>query len=219
MSKAAPRESHFDDQSHTESTVGEPERKRERPARGDGREALIRAIIRVVARDGVDGLTFRSVAEEAGVTHGLVHYHFGTREAMINESLSWAAQDAIDSAQVMPLGSGLEDFAPEVGSMIEADPGPSAFQFELALQGLRWPEVGEQVEMLYRHFIETFRSALLEAGVEADEDLARLVFAAVDGLSLQQLIFGDRQSTDRAMERLRELLELAAERKQGKTGP
>lgn len=219
MAKTAPQVAEGDGGIDREEEAGNGASKRDRPARGEGREALIRGIIRVVARDGVDGLTFRSVAEETGVTHGLVHYHFGTREAMINEALSWAAQDAIEAARVMPLGDGLEDFASDVGVMIEANPQPIAFQFELALQGLRWPAVGDQVELLYRHFIDTFRIALVEAGVEADDVLARVVFAAVDGLSLQQLIFGERQLTDEAMERLRKLLAMAAERRDGPASP
>jgi AcrR family transcriptional regulator len=51
--------------------------RRTRPARGDGRRALLEAVVRVVARHGLDALTYRAVAKEAGVTHGLVSYHFG----------------------------------------------------------------------------------------------------------------------------------------------
>ncbi|WP_416979825.1 TetR family transcriptional regulator [Streptomyces sp. T028] len=44
---------------------------------GEGRDALLIAAVRVVARDGLRKLTYRAVAAEAGVTHGLVAHHFG----------------------------------------------------------------------------------------------------------------------------------------------
>lgn len=179
---------------------------RSRPPRGTGRDALIRAIIRVVAREGVDALTYRAVAEEAGVAHGLVYYHFRSRDAMISRALSWAAQDALESSRVLGAEDALDRFASDVGAMIEGDPEPTAFQFELALQGLRRPELGEEVRRLYRHYIDVFGRALNALDVPADETLATLVFAAVDGLSLQQLIFDDRRRTDQAMRRLQDLL-------------
>jgi hypothetical protein len=43
-------------------------------------------------------------------------------------------------------------------------------------------------------------------GIPRDRALTRLVFAALDGLVLQQLIFGDARDTDASIERLQELL-------------
>ena len=48
-----------------------------KPRYGGGRDALIEAAILVVAREGLRGLTIRSVAAEAGVTRGLFCSHFG----------------------------------------------------------------------------------------------------------------------------------------------
>jgi DNA-binding transcriptional regulator YbjK len=50
-----------------------------RVPRGRGREALLAALVRVAGRDGLDAVTHRSVAAEAGVTHGLATYHFASR--------------------------------------------------------------------------------------------------------------------------------------------
>ena len=50
------------------------------------------------------------------------------------------------------------------------------------------------------------RATLGRLGLADDEPLARLAFAAIDGLSMQQLIFRDRARTEEALARLRELL-------------
>lgn len=48
----------------------------------DPRDRLLDAAERVLARDGRHGFTTRRIAHEAGVNHGLVHYHFGSLETL-----------------------------------------------------------------------------------------------------------------------------------------
>ena len=62
-----------------------------RPGYGEGRDALLTATVRVVARRGLRNLTYRAVAEEAGVTHGLVAHYFGWSQAPAGwRSSPWA---------------------------------------------------------------------------------------------------------------------------------
>jgi TetR/AcrR family transcriptional regulator, regulator of biofilm formation and stress response len=63
-----------------------------RPPRGDGRVALLEAAIRVGAHQGLCGLTIRSAAAEAGVSHGLVRHHFGSRQQLVDEALEHACR-------------------------------------------------------------------------------------------------------------------------------
>ena len=44
----------------------------------DPRERILDASERILARNGRAGLTTRRIAAEAGLNHGLVHYHFGS---------------------------------------------------------------------------------------------------------------------------------------------
>src|SRR3712207_8439845 len=57
------------------------------PGYGEGRRALLAAAVHVVATRGLRHLTYRSVAQEAGVAHGLVAHHFGTRDALLEAAL------------------------------------------------------------------------------------------------------------------------------------
>ncbi|AIT62316.1 TetR/AcrR family transcriptional regulator [Corynebacterium doosanense] len=60
----------------------------------DRRSAVLAAVWGVIAERGIDGVSFRSVAREAGVSTGLVQHHFPTRADLIRESARWM----IDSA-------------------------------------------------------------------------------------------------------------------------
>jgi TetR/AcrR family transcriptional regulator len=56
-------------------------------ARAGSEEALLDAAERLLVDVGYAGITTRALAEEAGVNHGLVHYYFGSNEALLVRAL------------------------------------------------------------------------------------------------------------------------------------
>jgi TetR/AcrR family transcriptional regulator, regulator of biofilm formation and stress response len=184
-----------------------------RPRHGEGREALLRATVRVVAREGLRGMTYRAVAEEAGVANTLVAHHFGSRDALLQAALEWAAEQSIGISLLEPATGHLEDFAAGLAEMVREEGDMQVFQYELALEARRRPELLPAVERMYGGYIEATRRELMRMGLdEPGDDLARAVFAALDGVVLQQTLFGDAAATERAVRRLRELLVSAGAR-------
>ena len=47
------------------------------------RERILDAAVRRIASDGIDAVRIARIAMDAGVSTGLVHYHFETREALL----------------------------------------------------------------------------------------------------------------------------------------
>lgn len=178
---------------------------RPRPRYGEGREALLRAAIRVVGTGGLRALTYRAVAQEAGVTHGLVAHHFGSRDALVEEALQFAMQLSVDTSSLSPASGELDDFASTLADLVAADPELQAFQFELVLESRRRPEIRPYAEAIYDGYRSAVREAMARFGIE-DEDVADLVFAALDGLSFQQVAFGTRAQTERLTAVLRDIV-------------
>jgi AcrR family transcriptional regulator len=179
---------------------------RGKPRYSEGGEALLDAAVRVFSARGVGGLTYRAVAAEANVTHGLVGYHFGSREALVHATLAKVAANSIEGSEILPASGELRDFLAELPALTEADTDGAAAQFELAIVGYRDPELGTETRALYRRYIEAIGEALEQFGIEVDDPTARLVFAALDGLVLQQVIFGDAAQTEESLTVLRDLL-------------
>jgi len=186
-----------------------PARRPGQVARGKGREALCRALVRIVAREGFDAITFRSVAAEAGVTHGLASYHFRTREEMIHESLAWAVRDTLEASRLSAPIDDVARFAQEVSGFVAERPEESVFQFELLLRAVRSRSLLEEVRRSYDAYVEATRRSLESVGVEGEAS-AVLAFAALDGLTLQQLLYGDGRRFELGLGALRTLLALAA---------
>ncbi|MFF3504677.1 TetR/AcrR family transcriptional regulator [Streptomyces sp. NPDC003247] len=179
---------------------------------GTGRVALLDAAVRVVARGGLRKLTYRAVAQEAGVTHGLVVHHFGSRDALIEEAVTHAIRSSLNSS-ALDIGTGrAADFATGLPDMVESGPELQAFQYELLLEARRRPELLPHLRSLYEEYFEASRRELSRLLPEpVGRGMSRLIFAALEGLVLHQLVFGEREVTEEALTELRALLEGLAE--------
>src|SRR5512133_1693226 len=56
-----------------------------RPRESEKAKRIVDAMRESVARRGAAGSTFDHVAREAGVSRGLLHYYFGTKERLLVE--------------------------------------------------------------------------------------------------------------------------------------
>ena len=125
-------------------------------------------------------------------------HHFGTRDALLQAALEWAAEQSIGISLLEPATGSLDDLAAGLADLVREDAGMQAFQYELALEARRRPELLPAVERMYGAYIEATRRELMRLGLdEPTDDLARAVFALLDGIVLQQTLFGDAAATDR----------------------
>ena len=176
------------------------------PGYGEGRQALLSAAVHVVATRGLRHLTYRSVAQEANVAHGLVAHHFGTRDALLAAALEFSLANSVGSVSAEPGSGDLDTLFAGVVDMVRANPDDQAFQYELILEARRRPELRPQVEQVYAAYRDALRTELAAAGIDADDALVHLVFAAVDGLVFQQVCLDEPARTPASLERLRDLL-------------
>ncbi|MEV1083161.1 TetR family transcriptional regulator [Streptomyces sp. NPDC050211] len=183
---------------------------------GAGRTALLDAAVRVVAQGGLRKLTYRAVAEEAGVTHGLVVHHFGSRDALIEEALTHAIRSSLSSSTLGEGGGTPDDFSAGLTEMVASGPDLQAFQYELLLEARRRPELHAHLRALYDEYFEaTHRELSRMLPGPVGQGLSRMVFATLEGLVLHQLVFGERDVIEDALEELRSVLRLLAERRAG----
>ncbi|MEM5474245.1 TetR family transcriptional regulator C-terminal domain-containing protein [Hoeflea sp. AS60] len=103
---------------------------------------VIEAVVEVVARHGISGTTFASVSAAAGVSQGVLVFHFKNKEGLLTEALSRLLQEYKQAWQKAiaapdPLDRILEliriDFCPEICN-----------QTKLALWFSFWGEAGTQ---------------------------------------------------------------------------
>jgi AcrR family transcriptional regulator len=83
-----------------------------------GRDRLLDAAVRLIAREGIDNVRIARIAAEAGVSAGLVHYHFASRDALLEEAIEHSYERAGDM-RLSALGEGRADAAQRLRAMID----------------------------------------------------------------------------------------------------
>lgn len=100
-----------------------PPRKLSRAAR---RVQLIEATIEVLAERGFARMTLSDVAGRAGLSHGLVNFHFQSKELLLAETLSYLSEEYRESWTQALAAAGAAP-ARQLDALIRADFAPQIF--------------------------------------------------------------------------------------------
>ena len=57
------------------------------------RNDILKAALRVFARDSFEGTSLQTIAQQAGITQPLLHYHFGSKENLWKSTVDYALSD------------------------------------------------------------------------------------------------------------------------------
>jgi AcrR family transcriptional regulator len=169
----------------------------QRELSSDKAERIVEAMRASVATRGFSASTFDQVAKAAGVSRGLLHYYFGTKERLLVEAVRRECDlrhEQIDRAMA-DAGSTDEVLAGLVHAFeqyLGEGPSPAVMMFEMVTLAQRNEEIAGQLEDLGRllrtHIAEALR-AKAEAGVlelRADADTtASFLLAIADGITLR----------------------------------
>ncbi len=193
-------------------------RKSPEPSR---RDDLLRAAYRVAARDRLGGLTVREVAAEAGVSAGLLLYHFESKDGLLVDLLDWMLAHTIVAGELHRHPPA--DVPPErwLFSLVERDLRHLLAQrerielfYDYWVLGTRHPVVRRLIRRALHRYRESFRPAAAAVIAAAPERYARLTpddFAGVcaafiEGCATQTILDPDRFDAVRAMATLDALL-------------
>lgn len=174
----------------------------QKAAETERREQILAAAYEIAARDGLDRLTVRAVAAGAGLSHGLVHFHFRSKAHLLAALLDWM----LDRTPTFELESARPD-APHTAALLPAllrqeidrvtrDRRRTHLFFDFWLIGTRHPHIRNRMRAelarrrdAFRPMIEDLLRAEPErfAGVSADSLTAVLV-ALVKGAAVQAVL-------------------------------
>ena len=168
------------------------------------RERILAAAVDRIARHGIDEVRIARIAMDAGVSTSLVHYHFETREALLEQALDYSYELAGDvrlgpEGDVEALGSvrrlaAMIDQCLPYPGMLERD---WILWVELWLRAARHPEMRPTAARLYKRMRDWFAEAIA-TGIERDELagdadpqlVADKLLALADGYGVR-VLFGD----------------------------
>jgi len=171
---------------------------------GEKARRIVEAMRRSVARRGTAGSTFDHVAREAGVSRGLLHYYFGTKEQLLVEAVRRECEVRMELLEQRIAGARTaEDFiglmAQNLQETVREDPDFVTLMFELFTLSRRNEDIAvEYAELLRRtrgQVADMLALAQREGVVRlhAQPDaVAEILFALADGFALRMLTEPDR---------------------------
>lgn len=159
---------------------------------------ILRAAYQVMARSGSSRLNLQDIADEAGVSKGLLLYHFRTKNAVLQHAMQWALLET--ARRIRRSLEAADDPADRLGPLLDAIfVSPQANRdFHLVYLDLIEHAAREQtfaeLPTMSRSIIETLYAEVIGTGVadglfDVDdvEEAALLMRVVIDGIFLQWL--------------------------------
>jgi AcrR family transcriptional regulator len=166
---------------------------------GDKAARIVDAMRASVAERGTAGSTFDQVARAAGVSRGLLHYYFGTKERLLVEvvrrdcDVRMAALDA-QLAQAQTADDFIAVLVASLEDVVRNDPGFVTLLFELFVLSRRHDDVAAEFSELLRKPREQVAELLRvkeQEGVlhlaAAPDAVVDVLFSLADGIWLRML--------------------------------
>jgi AcrR family transcriptional regulator len=181
------------------------------PARslsGEKAQRIVEAMRRSVAKRGSAGSTFDHVSREAGVSRGLLHYYFGTKEQLLVEAVRRDCELRLERLQLaLATAKSAEGFIElMVNSLRETvleDPDFFSLVFELFTLSRRNADIAEEYAGLIRRTREQVGAVFAQAEEEGvlqlraePEAVAEILFSLADGFALRMLSEPDRDFSE-----------------------
>lgn len=178
------------------------------------RRQIIEATIETLASRGYSRTTLTEVARTAGLSHGLVLFHFETKEKLLAETLAYLAEEYRRN-WTAALEVVRDDPADQLAALIEADFHPSvcapsrlaawcSFWGEAQSRPLYQATCGEK-DADYTAALEEICARLSAAGRYGRDPIhiARIIRVTIEGVWLDMMTMATPYSRDEALETVR----------------
>jgi len=174
---------------------------------GEKAKRIVDAMRSSVAQRGTAGSTFDHVSREAGVSRGLLHYYFGTKEQLLVEAVRRDCEVRLERLELqLSRAESAQDFmqlmAQSLQETVIEDPDFLTLVFELFTLSRRNADIAVEYAGLMRRTREQVAGMLAaadEAGIlklHADpEAVAEILFSLGDGFALRMLSEPERDFT------------------------
>ena len=166
---------------------------------GEKARRIVDAMRRSVARRGSAGSTFDHVSREAGVSRGLLHYYFGTKEQLLLEAVRRECELRLERLEgQLATAQTADDFidlmAESLRETVAEDADFVTLAFELFTLSRHNADIALEYAELLRRSREQVAAMLAAAEAEgvlhlhADADaVAEVLFSLGDGIALRML--------------------------------
>ena len=195
----------------TTAVMAKPETRAPRKAsRESRREQLIEATIETIAANGLARTTLTEVANAAGLSHGLVNFHFQSKDRLLAETLLYLSEEYRQN-WTRALAAAGPSPAERLDALIRADYAPAistsarlkawcAFWGEAQSRPVYQETCGANDRAYVRELEEVCAALIAETGAPHDPTrVARILRLTIEGTWLDLITMTTPYSRDQAL--------------------
>ncbi len=183
------------------------------------KQEIVDALLRVMAERGYEKASIQSIAKEAGLAPGLIHYHFKTKQDILMALVNWIASSATERLEHM--NKQLSDPWDKLTAFINARlatgetemPEVVSAWVVIAGESIRQPEIKKVYQDLIERQLEMLNELIANVwegkSISSNEviNLSAIVLAAMEGAFQLSATASDVMPQNYAAESLLELIQ------------
>jgi TetR/AcrR family transcriptional regulator, transcriptional repressor of bet genes len=182
------------------------------------REQIVQAAFRVAVREELEQLTIRQVAAEAGLSTGLVFFHFKSKEALLLALLDQLLASLFETWEVPETLSPLERLLAwlqlDLQDLSQDEQGHMKVFLSYWMLAARDPTIDERMKGALERSKQTLLP-IVQAVIDSDperfrqitpEGLVTVVLAITQGIAMQSLLSTQRVDAEHILPAIRALL-------------
>lgn len=177
------------------------------------REAVLDETVRCVIEEGFAAASAKHIAERAGVTWGVVQYHFGDRDGLLMAVVDRGFAELLDSLRHLPPPSRAQDRHAQVELVVRAawevfssPTSRASLEILIATRAMRDKRATRHLVELHNAITELSRD--IAEGLDSPHAAAigDLIWAAMRGLVISQLVMAVPLDASRELTALVEVI-------------
>ncbi|WP_077101578.1 TetR/AcrR family transcriptional regulator [Mycobacterium terramassiliense] len=185
-----------------------------RPAHGNQARAertralAIEETVRCVLEEGIAAASAKHIAERAGMTWGVIQYHFGDRDGLLMAVVDLGFGELLRALRGLPAPAAPVDSRQRVEQLVGAawkamssSASRAAIEILIGTRATRGAAVPEHLERLAKTFSELARAIDADLDVDRSAALGEVLLSNIRGMVVTQLIMAQPVNTarDRSM--------------------
>jgi AcrR family transcriptional regulator len=144
----------------------------------------------LIAEKGFEGLRTREVAERVGINIATLHYHFRTKESLIQAVVAYLMEELrtsrVKTDDSTPALERLQAEFTDIRIRLRQSPQQLVVLTELAMRSMRDPQIAHMLQYLDRgwrdHLISIFKAGIAEKSFRPDLDVESTANAMMNQL-------------------------------------
>lgn len=164
--------------------------------------------LKVLAKNGYENTTIATLAAEAGVSRGILHYYFSNKEDLVSKVLEYSSEKIIQSTIKDIRGKTVEEIAYNIinDNIMSFKEYPEFYAFLFMWCGSRRSDkiknelliCSDKVTQSIKKVLdEAIQNRLLRLDTKNTDEMAKILLALFNGIAFEKLMRPSRDLDDR----------------------